>query len=114
MPVYQYQAVDRQGRPIGGAMQATDESNLEKNLRAAGCWLVEAQLAKPTAKIRKRRRVSFLDWGRVTRRDIIDFCTLTAYQTNVVVTLVQALDVAAHDCENPRFRRIIDGERRDI
>src|ERR1041385_3071306 len=114
MPVYQYQAVDRQGRTIGGAMHATDESNLEKNLRSAGCWLVEAHLAKPTAKVRKRRRMGFLDWGRVTRRDIIDFCTLIAYQIKVGVTLVQALDVASHDCENPRFRRVIDNLRRDV
>src|SRR5438093_8232895 len=116
MPIFQYQGVDAQGHPITGAMLATDEKNLEKNLRAAGCWLISSELAKPvvTGKRRRARSWGFLDFGRVTRRDLIDFCTLVSYQTKVGVTLVAALDVAGQDCDNPRFRRIIDSVRRDV
>src|SRR6185436_6421663 len=115
MPVFQYQGVDSQGHTVTGAMLATDEQNLEKNLRAAGCWLIQAELAKPAGKIRRRRKtLGFLDWNRITRRDLIDFCTLVSYQTKVGVTLLHALDVASHDCENPRFRRVIDAVRRDV
>ena len=102
-----YQCVDHNGKTISGKMLAPDETALEERLKANGLWLVDAKADKPARKpsALAARGIGF---GNDTgRRELIDFCTLMSFQLRVGVTMVQALEISAADCPNPRFRETI-------
>jgi type IV pilus assembly protein PilC len=48
----------------------------------------------------------------VSRRDLIDFVTLMGFLAEVGIPLVQALEIAANDCENPPFKVTLTDLRR--
>jgi type IV pilus assembly protein PilC len=117
MPLFRYQAIDTTGNNITGTMIAPDEPALESRLKDIGCWLVDASAEKqsPTVdKAAKSQRGWLSWWGQFRRREVIDFCTLMAFQTKVGVPLVQALEVAGMECENPRFQEVLLGVRRHL
>jgi type IV pilus assembly protein PilC len=107
MQNFNYQCIDQNGRNVSGQMLAPDETALEERLKANGLWLVDAkaeQIApkKSTATARGLRLGN--DAGR---RELIDFCTLMSFQLRVGVTMVTALEIAAADCPNARFRSTV-------
>ena len=112
MPVFRYQAVDKRGRNLTGMMPAMDESNLEQRLRHIGLWLTEAALDKVSAP-GEAVPESDLRWlklrGKRRRRELIDFCTLMTFQVRVGIPLAKALEVAAQDCKDPRFQKVLGG-----
>src|SRR6185369_4491453 len=117
MPIFRYRGVDQGGRSISGLMVATDEPNLEEKLRASGSWLLEAEREKIAILEAKvvNPRLKWLNWyGRAKRRDLIEFCTLMGFQCKAGIPLLQALEVAAQDCENPQFQQILIGLQRHI
>jgi len=117
MPLFRYQAIDTTGNNITGTMIAPDEPALESKLKDIGCWLVEASAdrqAPMVDKAAKSQRGWMTWWGRVRRREVIDFCTLMAFQTKVGVPLVQALEVAGMECENEHFQEVLVGVRRHL
>src|SRR5262245_65077794 len=104
MPVFNYNATDQRGRSFRGSMPAHNEANLEERLRQAGLWLIDAQTQGPvlTADKREDTRPSRLGLsGKRKRRTLIEFCTLMSFQIRVGVPIVQALEVAIQDCEEP-------------
>ncbi len=104
MQNYAYVGIDKSGRNVSGRMVAVDETNLEEKLRGLGLWLVSAEIEQADAKPKARRQSLF---GRITRRELINFCTLMSFQLKVGIPMVTALQVAAEDCENVRFREIV-------
>src|SRR5262245_26164556 len=116
MPVFNYRGVDNSGRSITGTMTADSEVNLEEKLRSTGLWLLDAKAdrvvpAVDSTPARGRR----LPWqGGAKRRDLIEFCTLMAFQTKAGTTLVQAIKVAAQDCENQRFKKTLQSVAQDL
>lgn len=116
MPLFRYEAVDDQGHNIGGTMSADDEPSLEKTLKSAGLWLVEAALEAPRAAgaAAKSNSGRVLLWGKKRRRALIDFCTMMGFQARVGVPLVQALEVIGQQYENPHFRKVIADVQRQI
>src|SRR5262245_46863357 len=117
MPVFRYEAIDKTGRGIHGLMPAHDESNLEEKLRTFGIWLIDASPEKPPsleAKAAASRHGWLMGWGRVQRRELIEFCTLMSFLTRVGIPLLQALEVASMDCHDPRFRPVLETLQRDI
>jgi type II secretory pathway component PulF len=50
----------------------------------------------------------------VPRRELIEFCTLMSFQTRVGIPLLQSLELAAQDCHDPRFKRVIHGMQQHI
>src|ERR1051325_5371906 len=110
MPVFRYQAIDKRGRNLSGMMPAHDESKLDEKLKAIGLWLIEAAMEKPDLYGKVAAESNFqLPWLRVKhqRRELIDFCTLMMFQVRVGVPLVKALEVAAQDCHDPRFAKVL-------
>ena len=96
MPIFRYRCVDNAGRSVSGLMVAQDEPTLEEKLKTTGFWLLEAKPEKveaPEAKLVKPRLKWLEWWGRAKRRDLIEFCTLMAFQAKAGVPLLQALDV---------------------
>jgi len=111
MPVYRYEAVDRRGRHLNGLMPATDESNLDRNLKGLGLWLTEAVMERSGATDEVRK--SDISWlrlrGKRRRRELIDFCTLMTFQVRVGIPLVRALEVACQDCKDASFQKVLNG-----
>ncbi|HXI51245.1 MAG TPA: type II secretion system F family protein [Candidatus Saccharimonadales bacterium] len=117
MPVFQYQATDQKGRNFSGAMPAHDETNLEERLRQAGLWLIDASIQRPAAAAERQdegrpSKLALRSRGR--RRTLIEFCTLMSFQIRVGVPIVQALEVAIQDCEDPTFRQVLAGMQKHL
>jgi len=102
-----YQCVDHNGKTISGKMLAPDETALEERLKANGLWLVDAKADKPARKPSTLAARGIRIGNDTGRRELIDFCTLMSFQLRVGVTMVQALEISAADCPNPRFRETI-------
>lgn len=106
MRVYAYVGIDKRGKNVIGRMAAPDEGSLEERLRALGLWLVEAKAEKGENE-KKGRGGGWSLFGGTGRRELINFCTLMGFQVKVGIPMVTALQVAAEDCENPRFRMVL-------
>jgi type II secretory pathway component PulF len=52
--------------------------------------------------------------GNVGRRELINFCTLMGFLTKVGIPLVQALEIAANDCEKPAFNLVLADLKRNV
>ena len=112
MPVFRYQAIDRRGRGLNGVMPANDESNLEHKLKQLGLWLTDAFVEKPAPppdELPGYRAFRSKVRGGRQRRELIDFCTLMSYQVRVGVPLVKCLEVAADDCKDASFKKVLGG-----
>ncbi len=116
MPVFQYVGMNDKGRRVSGRMSAMDEAGLEQKLRTLGLYLVEAKPTKETQKSANGpvsgTRLPMALWrAKNRRRLLIESCTLLGFQLKVGIPLVQALEVASSDCDNPEFQRILVGVR---
>lgn len=109
MPVYQYQAVDKRGKTLSGTMPAQDEANLAEKLKDAGLWLsdVIVHWPRPVAPSPRPELRRFRLRGNKGRRELIDFCTLMAFQIRAGVGVVKALEVASSDCKTPKFKELL-------
>lgn len=112
MQNFSYVGIDSAGRTVTGKLLALDEPGLESRLRAMGLWLVEAK-AEKLAKPGSAAGSGGLRLGRA-RRELINFCVLMSFQLKVGIAMVPALQTAAEDCENPRFRNVLDSLRREV
>jgi type II secretory pathway component PulF len=103
MPQFEYRGVDRQGRVQAGSWSAANELELETYLRARGLWLLDSRRQKvPATSVRL---------GRVSRVELIQFCTLLCFQTRVGIPLVQALESVAQEGVSPAFVRLVQALR---
>ena len=112
MPVFRYQAVDKEGHRLAGVMPASDEANLEQRLKGLGLWLMEAEPEKlePTGKTAPKSQSSRLRMdGKRRRRELIDFCTLMTFQVRAGIPLAKSLEVAAEDCKDAAFQKVLNG-----
>ena len=119
MPVFQYVGMNDKGRRVSGRMSAMDEAGLEQKLRTLGLYLVEAKPTKETQKSANGpvsgTRLPMALWrAKKRRRLLIESCTLLGFQLKVGIPLVQALEVASTDCDNPEFQRILVGVRQHL
>src|SRR5687768_4530269 len=94
-------------------MPATSEANLEEKLQVTDVWLPEAKVFRSAKEKAPELSPNFTGVA-VKRRDLIDFCTLMAFQSKVGVPLMQALEVAAGDCENTGMKKVLTGLSRHI
>lgn len=110
MPSYYYRGINQARHKVDGIMEASDEVALEEKLKKIGFWLVSARAAKSVPF--GAAQLHF--FGRVTRRDLIDFFTLLSAQVKAGVPLIDALQVGCEETERPRFKFILEGMFRDI
>lgn len=109
MPTYSYRAVDRNGTYVTGVMEAPNEAALEEKLQAIGYWLLQSRL-----ELEKEREAAKMALWRVKRRNLIEFCTQISVQLKAGVPLIQALEVAVEECDNIRFKLILESIYRNI
>jgi len=95
-------------------MAAHDESNLEEKLKQAGLWLIDAAVHRPAAATAQGQVSRASLRGKRRRRTLIEFCTLMSFQIRVGIPLIQSLEVAIQDSDEPRFREVLQGLQRQL
>jgi type IV pilus assembly protein PilC len=104
MTTFLYTGMDQSGRKVRGKLAALDEATLASKLEELGLWLVEA---RPERAARRRLTGRRMAKGG-SRRELINFCILMSFQLKVGIPMMTALQVAAEDCENARFREVLE------
>lgn len=112
MQTFLYQGVDAQGRTVTGQLAAKDEASLEERLKVMGLWLTSARVEKPRGAKASSALSRWSVGGGGGRRELIDFATLMSFQLRVGIPMMQALEIAAADCANPKFRSTISELKR--
>src|SRR5262245_64430033 len=99
MALYNYKAIDMNGKAILGQIDALNVVDLELRLKRMGLDLV---VGGPT-----KRAGAF---GRgVSRAELINFCFHLEQLTSAGVPLIEGLTDLRDSVENPRFREVISG-----
>lgn len=109
MPIYYYKSVDREGKIVTGVMEAASENALEDKLQSIGFYLLQARL-----EIEREQREAKMALWRVKRRNLIEFFTQMNVQLKAGVPLIQAVEVAVEECDNIRFRLILEAIHRNV
>jgi type IV pilus assembly protein PilC len=105
MPIFDYRAIDADGRAVTGRIDAQNLTDLEMRLKRMELDLIDG------APARARR----LPWTKnVTRRELIDFCFHLDHLARAGVPVLEALADLRDSLENPRFREITAGLIEDI
>jgi type IV pilus assembly protein PilC len=100
MSAFVYKAIDKQGRPARGALEAANEVDLELRLRRMGLDLITYREQEKTAASRLAR-------GTVSRVDLITFCIDVEQIARSGIPLIDGLRDLRDAMENPRFREIL-------
>ena len=100
MPLFAYKAVDASGKNVTGRVEAVNLFDLEQRLGRMGLDLITGAPSAQTMRI---------GGGRVTRRDLINFCFHLEQLTNAGVPVVEGLVDLRESVENPRFREVVSG-----
>lgn len=118
MATLQYLAIDAQGRRIRAKEEALDSKNLEKELESRGLTVIEIreagslwtslipsfQISEKTEKEDDQREIKR---GRVTRRDVIEFCIYMGTLTESGISLPIALRDFAEESQNPYMEHVV-------
>jgi type IV pilus assembly protein PilC len=107
MPSYQYKAVDKTGQPARGTLDAVNEVDLELRLRRMGLDLINFQLVD-------RRAAMFAGGGKVTRKDLINFCFDMEQMNRSGIPLIDGLRDLRDSIDNPRFREVLTSMTEDM
>ena len=100
MSSYRYKAIDRNGRPARGGMDAVNDVDLEARLKRMGLDLITASEVD--------RRTSVLAAAvRITRQDIINFCFDMEQMSRAGIPIADGLRDLRDSMEHPRFREVL-------
>jgi type IV pilus assembly protein PilC len=94
-----YKAIDKQGRPARGALEAANEVDLELRLRRKGLDLITYREQEKTS--------SRLARGNISRIDLITFCIDVEQIARSGIPLIDGLRDLRDGMDNPRFREIL-------
>src|SRR5512143_2939029 len=106
MPAFQYKAIDKNGQPARGKLDAANEVDLELRLKRMGLDLI-------TFRTMRAGGAGFAK-GSVTRRDLITFCFDLEQISRSGIPLIEGLRDLRGGMENPRFREILSSVLEDI
>lgn len=99
MSAFTYKAIDKQGRPARGSLDAANEVDLELRLRRMGLDLITYRMQEKAGARHAR--------GSVSRRDLITFCVDLEQIARAGIPLIDGLRDLRDGMENPRFREIL-------
>ena len=106
MSSFVYKAIDKQGRPARGALDAANEVDLELRLRRMGLDLITYRVHEKTSSRRTH--------GKISRVDLITFCIDLEQISRAGIPLIDGLRDLREGMENPRFREILTGVIEDM
>ena len=98
MPLFAYKAVDAYGKSVGGRVEAANLFDLEQRLTRMGLDLVAGAPSTQPAGTGA---------GRVSRRDLINFCFHLEQLATAGVPVVEGLTDLRESVENRRFREVV-------
>ena len=96
---YKYKAINAQGKSVSGKLQAANESDLEGRLRKMQLDLISFK--------QQSESTSFLNYRRITRQDLINFCFYLEQQHSAGVPLLESLGDIRDNLDNLRFRAVL-------
>ncbi len=99
MSAFTYKAIDKQGRPARGSLDAANEVDLELRLRRMGLDLITYRVQEKSGARGAR--------GRVSRLDLITFCVDLEQISRAGIPLIDGLRDLRDGMDNPRFREIL-------
>lgn len=99
MSAFTYKAIDKQGRPARGSLDAANEVDLELRLRRMGLDLITYRVQEKSSGRHAR--------GRVSRQDLITFCVDLEQISRAGIPLIDGLRDLRDGMDNPRFREIL-------
>ncbi len=106
MALYSYTSMDPAGKLVRGVIDAANQPDLELRLRRMELDLIDA---KPTGQ----RKISF-GGGKVTRKDLINFCFHMEQLTAAGVSVLDGLTDLRDSIEQPRMREVVADMIEDI
>ncbi|MBI5378876.1 MAG: type II secretion system inner membrane protein GspF [Nitrospirae bacterium] len=106
MPVFLYRALDAQGRPVEGSLEARDERGVAERLQGMGYLPVRVGLPGETVE----RGIS-APWGRrrVSRKDVLLFTQELATLLSAGLPLDRSLHILVDLAERRRFGEVVKG-----
>jgi len=99
MSAFTYKAIDKQGRPARGSLDAANEVDLELRLRRMGLDLITYRVQEKSSARGAR--------GRISRLDLITFCVDLEQISRAGIPLIDGLRDLRDGMDNPRFREIL-------
>ena len=108
MPVYEYTALDRAGKNVGGIIDADSTVAARQKLRASGKYPV--QVKETTSKVKSEAGVSLSlpsIFNRVTVDDVHALTRQLATLLNAGIPLVATLDALMEQSTSPPLKKII-------
>lgn len=106
MSSFVYKAIDKQGRPARGSIDAANEIDLELRLKRMGLDLITCRTQERSSPRHAR--------GSVSRIDLITFCIDVEQIARSGIPLIDGLRDLRDAMENPRFREILTGVIEDM
>ena len=112
MPAYIYTARDAKGGPSEGTLVADSITQAQQLLRAQGYYLTSIRLAGDEEldqnKQEKSQELNEDADIRITRADVINISYQLGIMIETGVTLSEALDCIAAQCERPGVKRLVE------
>lgn len=99
MTIYLYKAVDKEGKPAQGQMDAVNEVDLELRLKRMGVDLITAREAS--------KRQALFGGPKASLQDLIMFAFQMEQMTRAGVPLLEALAELRDSTPNPSFREVL-------
>jgi general secretion pathway protein F len=113
MKAFRYQAIELDGAPVKGEIQAADRKSALQILGARGLFpsvlescALSAEAARP-ALTPQQRAAGIRARGRVSRKDITAFTREMGALLNAAIPIPQALDGLGEEEENPAMRAVV-------
>ncbi|MDR1709551.1 MAG: type II secretion system F family protein [Candidatus Accumulibacter sp.] len=100
MPLYDYRAIDSDGRAVTGRLDALNAADLEARLRHMELDLIDG------VPVSERGRLSS---GRLPRRELIHFCFHLEHLVKAGVPILDGLSDLRDSLGAPRFREVVAG-----
>lgn len=109
MADFTYQVIDASGKERKGNIQAEDENDAKRKLKAEGLMVIS--LTKATALTKE---IDFQFGGRVSARDLSVFSRQFVSMVNAGVTILDTLEMLGEQTENKTMAKAIKGVYGDI
>ncbi|WP_163338227.1 type II secretion system inner membrane protein GspF [Desulfopila sp. IMCC35008] len=114
MPLYEYNALDSNGKKLKGVVDADNETHARSKLRSDGKYPVSIKegAGKLRNPARSKTRISFFE--RIKQDDIHVMTRQLATLLGAAIPLVQALSSLVDQTDNPALKRVIARIRESV
>jgi type II secretory pathway component PulF len=105
MPQFRYKAIDTRGKIVSGSLVTNNQQELAERLRRSGLELLKARSLSSKSGFES---LTTLQFGRVSRVELIEFSNNMGVMLRAGVSLVDALSELREDQGNRYFKNILD------